>query len=388
MQKSMHGFVFLFLSYLSKSYLSKVIVLCMPEEIPIKLSHKEFLKTNRDYERSAKVVNLHYVKDNEPGIKRIKRGKGYRYVLDEKPLKEKKEIARIKKLAIPPAWEEVWICRLENGHIQATGLDLRKRKQYRYHQVWNWLRHETKFHRLYEFGKALPKLREKIESDISTGELSQERIIAIVLKLMEHTYIRVGNQEYEKMNGSYGLTTLKNKHVTISGDKLLFSFTGKKGIRHNISLKNKKLAKAVKQCKEIPGKELFQYYESDGTRKSIDSGMVNQYIKEASGTDFSAKDFRTWAGSLHALNAFKSMEEPLTETDKKKNIIQMLDTVREKLGNTRTVCRKYYVHPRLINLYEENKLGGYLDQVAGPEETAPVTGLSAAEEILMTVLKA
>ena len=353
----------------------------------LRLTHKDFLQADKDYEEAAVAAHLLYVKDTEPGITRVKKGKGFAYYLQQKPVKAQKEINRIRKLAIPPAWLNVWICPVENGHVQATGLDLRKRKQYRYHEMWNRLRNETKFHRLYEFGKILPSLRLKLEKDLAIKELTQQKVLATVIGLMERTYIRVGSNEYEKQNGSYGLTTLKDKHVNISGDKMVFSFKGKKGIEQNISLKNKRLARMVKQCRDIPGKELFQYYDADGSRRPIDSGMVNHYIKEVSGYDCSAKDFRTWAGSLHALQAFRSLGEAVNATENKKNILSALDTVSKKLGNTRTVCRKYYVHPSLIKLYEENNLTGYLKELDKLEAPDNKSGLTAEEKVLMKILK-
>jgi DNA topoisomerase-1 len=318
-----------------------------------------------DYERAAADAHLRYVRDTQPGITRKKRGKHFAYFLGDKPVKDEAELNRIHALVIPPSWTDVWICPAKNGHIQATGLDLRKRKQYRYHSGWNTLRNETKFHRLLEFGKALPTLQEKMESDLRQKELTRDKVLATVLSLMERTYIRVGNNEYEKANGSYGLTTLKNKHVSVTGDKLVFSFTGKKGVHHDITLRNKRLANTVRQCRDIPGHELFQYYSEDGTRHSIDSGMVNQYIHDAVGTDFTAKDFRTWAGSLHALQAFCEIGAADSDSDCKKNVVAVLDTVSRKLGNSRTVCKKYYVHPGLIQLYEEGKL----EQIAKAEAT-------------------
>lgn len=353
----------------------------------IKLSHRQFLEADRDYQKTAFAARLHYVKVTDPGIHRVKKGKGFFYIFEGIRVKEKDQMERIGKLAIPPAWEDVWICSLENGHIQATGFDIKKRKQYRYHALWNFLRNETKFHRLYEFGKLLPAMRMKMEKDISSPELTQDKVLATVLSLMERTYIRVGNIGYEKANGSYGLTTLKDKHVQIGGDKMVFSFKGKKGIHHTITLKNKKLARTVKECRDIPGKELFQYYDTDGNRKPVDSGMVNNYIKEATGMDFTTKDFRTWAGSVHALHALSSMGEAITETEKKKNIVLMLDTVSSKLGNTRTVCKKYYVHPGLIKLYEENKLMKYLHEPDEMEAGDHKSGLAAEEDILLRVLK-
>ncbi len=357
-------------------------------EATLALSHQEFLAADRDPIQAAEAAHLVYVTDSRPGISRLKKGKGFTYVLGGKTVKDAGVIQRIRGLVIPPAWTSVWICPESNGHIQATGLDLRNRKQYRYHPQWNSLRNETKFHRLYEFGKALPVLREKIESDFRSRELTREKVLATVLSLMERTYIRVGSNEYEKANGSYGLTTLKNKHVSITGDTLVFSFTGKKGIHHDIALHNKRLARAVSRCREIPGRELFQYYDHEGDRHPIDSGMVNAYIHEAMGTDFTAKDLRTWAGSLHALRAFRCIGEASGITECKKNIVAALDMVSKKLGNSRAVCKKYYVHPGLLRLYEENKLVRYLDELdltesAGGEKTA----LTAEEEVLMKILR-
>jgi DNA topoisomerase-1 len=357
------------------------------EETVIQLSHQEFLKVDRNYEKAAAVAKLIYVRDSVPGIQRIRSGKSFTYIFDSKPLEGEEQLQRIRKLAIPPAWENVWICPLDNGHIQATGIDLRKRKQYRYHALWNALRNETKFHRLLEFGKQLPKLRLKIEQDFAKKELSLEKVLATLISVMERTYIRIGNNGYEKLYGSYGLTTLKDKHVEVSGDNIHFTFKGKKGIEHKISLRNKKLAKAVKDCRDIPGKELFQYYDEEGKKRTVDSGAVNNYIQSATGYDFTAKDFRTWAGSLHALQAFRSLGEAMTQTEKKRNINSVLDTVSKKLGNTRTVCRKYYVHPGLVKLYEEDKLSKYLKELDKIEEPDNRSSLTAEEETLMRILK-
>ena len=340
------------------------------------LSHKDILKLDKDYTQAAKMADLVYVNDKEKGISRTKKGTGFSYYDGEKLVDDEKTLERIKKLAIPPAWTAVWICKKESGHIQATGIDAKGRKQYRYHPQWEVLRNETKFHRLYEFGKALPSLRSKMETDMREKELGRDKVLATVLSLMERTYIRVGNNEYEKANGSYGLTTLKNRHVAISGDKIVFSFPGKKGVRHDITLRNKRLARTVSLCKEIPGAELFQYYAEDGNRHGIDSGMVNQYIKDATGMDFTAKDFRTWAGTLHALRAFASLGEACSEAECKKNVVAVLDAVSRELGNTRTVCKKYYVHPGLVQLYEESKLNKYLTDAEGTEE-----------EVLMKILE-
>jgi DNA topoisomerase-1 len=351
------------------------------------LSHREFLKLDKDYSKAALAADLKYVSDTIAGISRLRKGTGFAYLLDGKPVKDKTVLERIRKLAIPPAWTSVWICTSENGHIQATGVDGRGRKQYRYHPQWHELRNETKFHRMYEFGKLLPSLRLQLEEDLARKGLSEEKVIATVISLMERTYIRIGNNDYEKLYGSYGLTTLKDKHVKIEGDKMHFSFRGKKGIDHNISLKNRRLARAVQACRELPGKELFQYLDESGTRKSIDSGKVNAYIKAATGGDFSAKDFRTWAGTLSALRALKGLAAAATETDLKKNVVQALEEVSKKLGNTRTVCKKYYVHPGIIRLYEEQGLDKYLKELDAIEQPDDLTGLTSEERVLMKILK-
>jgi DNA topoisomerase-1 len=359
----------------------------MMDEPVLTLTHAELLRADKDYEKAANAVNLVYVRDNMPGILRFRKGKGFTYLFEGQTLKDRHELKRIRKLAIPPAWTEVWICPLDNGHIQATGFDLRKRKQYRYHSLWAHVRSETKFHRLYEFGKLLPRLRAQLEEDLQIRELNQEKVLATVISLMERTYIRIGNSNYEKLYGSYGLTTLKGKHVSVNGAHIRFTFRGKKGIQHEITLKNKKLARMVEQCRDIPGKELFQYYDEDGNRKIIESGMVNEYIKKSTGKDFSAKDFRTWAGSVHALETLHSMEDTDSDSERKKNIVAVLDSVSKKLGNSRAICKKYYVHPGLLRLYEENAISRYtrsLDQVENQEES---NGLTSAEKVLLKILK-
>jgi DNA topoisomerase I len=350
------------------------------------LSHKEFLRIDKDYSRAAKVADLVYVSDKDAGIKRAKKGKGFVYLMNGKAVKDKALLERIRKLAIPPAWTDVWICTDENGHLQATGFDVRGRKQYRYHPQWQLLRNETKFHRLFEFGKLLPTMRLRLEEDLAKKELCEEKVIATVISLMERTYIRIGNDDYAKLYGSYGLTTLKDNHVKIKGDTVVFSFKGKKGIYHNITLRHRKLARMVEKCRDIPGKELFQYYDANGQRKAIESGSVNRYIKSATGGDFSAKDFRTWAGTLNALRAFKAVGSAETQTDCKKNINSVIDEVSEKLGNTRSVCKKYYIHPGLIRLYEDKNLEKYLSELDGIEKPDHLTGLTTEERVLMKIL--
>lgn len=340
-----------------------------------------------DVKKCAKAAHLIYVSDTKPGINRIRKGKGFVYVYDDKKVTDREIIERIKHLVIPPAWKNVWICSIENGHIQATGLDIKNRKQYRYHTQWNELRNQTKFSRLLLFGEKLPLLRLQLEKDLSRKELCFEKILATVISVMERTYIRIGNSEYEKTNGSYGLTTMKDQHVKFQGDSIQFSFIGKKGIAHKINLSNRKLAKIVKQSREIPGKELFQYYDEQGVSHPIDSGMVNKYIKEITGEDFTAKDFRTWAGTLNALKIFKELGQAETQTEIKKKIVEALEFVSKKLGNTRTVCKKYYVHPLIIDLFEKQTLSSYLADLDKIEKDDELTGWTKSEAVLMKILR-
>lgn len=354
----------------------------------VKLSKKKIKSIGSDPKKTAKAINLIYVNDTEPGIERIKNGEKFNYVYNGEKLKDDEELLRIKHLVLPPAWSNVWICPKNNGHLQATGLDVKGRKQYRYHADWNKFRNHTKYYRLLDFGKVLPAIRLQLEKDLSLPTLGQEKVLAAVVSLMERTNIRVGNNMYEKLYGSYGLTTLKDKHVKIDGAQLKFSFKGKKGVFHDIDLKNRKLSKIVKQCRDIPGKELFQYFDENGERHSIDSGMVNDYIKKISGgTEFTAKDFRTWAGSVQALLALKSIGCCETVTETKKRIVEALDTVSQHLGNTRTVCKKYYVHPLILTLYESGALEKYTAELDQIEKDDNKTDLTPEEKVVMKILE-
>lgn len=355
----------------------------LAEEIR-KLPKRKIRSIVNDPEKTAGAVNLMYVHDSRDGIRRIKKGKGFTYISGNKHVNDKITLERIKKLVIPPAWESVWICDLPNGHLQATGIDVKNRKQYKYHTLWNSLRNHTKYHRLLDFGKSLSAIRKQLDKDLSLPGLPQEKVLALVVSLMEKTSIRIGNNFYEKLYGSFGLTTLKDKHVEITGNQVKFIFKGKKGVEHEINLKSKKLSGLVRKCRDIPGKELFQYYDDSGMRRPIDSGMVNEYIKQLSGSDFSAKDFRTWAGTLHAFLALKESSGFETESECKKNIVEMLDRVSTHLGNTRTVCKKYYVHPVLISLYENNTLEKYLTDSGHIPDT---TGLTPDEETVIKILE-
>jgi DNA topoisomerase-1 len=356
-------------------------------EVLTSLSHQEILKIDRDYEKVAEKIDLVYLNDSAPGIVRIKKGSGFTYKTPSRKPVSKTDLERIRKLVIPPAWTKVWICTDANGHIQATGIDVRGRKQYKYHPLWTAARSETKFHRLYEFGKVLPTLRLKIEEDLSKKTLNHDKVIATVLSLMERTYIRIGGEDYEKLYGSHGMTTLKDKHVEVDGSNIRFTFSGKKGKIHEITLKNPRLARVVKQCRDIPGKELFQYYDENGDRRAVDSGEVNAYIKEATKANFTAKDFRTWAGSLNLLRALKTVGNAASDAEKKKNLVAAIDEVSRKLGNTRTVCRKYYIHPKLIELYEQDGLQKYIKELDDIELPDRQTDLTSDEKILLKILK-
>ncbi len=355
----------------------------LAEEI-IKLPKRTMRSIVNDPEKSAGAVNLVYVHDSQDGIRRMRKGKGFFYMSGDKKVGDKATLQRIKSLVIPPAWEDVWICSLHNGHLQATGLDIKKRKQYKYHPLWNSLRNHTKYYRLLDFGRSLPAIRQQLDKDLALPGLPVEKVLALVVSLMEKTSIRIGNNFYEKLYGSFGLTTLKDKHVVIKGNQLQFVFKGKKGVEHDISLRSKKLSALVKQCRDIPGKELFQYYDESGTRRPIDSGMVNEYVKKLSGADFSAKDFRTWTGTLQAFLALKECIAFETEAECKKKIVEVLDAVARQLGNTRTVCKKYYVHPVLISLYENKTLEKYLDTNANETDGS---GLTSDEQTIIKILE-
>jgi DNA topoisomerase-1 len=345
-----------------------------------KLSHAKLIQAKKDPRKAAEAAKLKYVTGNGEGITRVGKDKQFTYFYKGKQVRDPKQLERIKKLVIPPAWTNVWICPSANGHIQVTGNDVKGRKQYRYHPDWNELRNETKFHHLYEFGKLLPSLRKRIRKDIGQKELTQQKVLATAIDLMEKTYIRIGSESYEKENGSYGLTTLKDRHIAIKNDKLELSFKGKKGVEHKIDLKDRRLARIVKECRDVPGKTLFQYYEGKN-RKAIDSGMLNSYIRESTAPGFSAKDIRTWAGSVQALEYFVGKESE-EEEHAKRTVPSMLDWVSKKLGNTRNVCKKYYVHPSILDLCEQKQ-----DLPKVVEGKNGESGFSKSEQLLMCILK-
>lgn len=336
-----------------------------------------------DARKQLKPLGLVYVCGDEPGITRKRVGKNFTYSFRGKPVRNAETLQRIRKLVIPPAWENVWICANENGHLQATGYDVRGRKQYRYHAAWSAARNETKFHRLSGFGASLEKIRERVQHDLALKGLPLDKVLATVITLMELTGIRIGSNEYEKLYGSYGLTTMKDQHVQLSGTQIKFAFKGKKGVRHTITVRNARLAKIVKQCRDIPGKELFQYYDENGKRHTIDSGMVNHYLKEITGEDFTSKDFRTWVGTFCAFVSFKKIAQENLPASVKDTVVSVLDEVAQQLGNTRAVCKKYYVHPVLIELFEKQEFGHYL----APKKPKAVRGLNDDEQLLLHVLE-
>ena len=306
---------------------------------------------------SAKAAGLRYVSDDSPGISRRKAGKAFAYVDPAgKAVKDDETHGRIKSLAIPPAWTDVWICPDPRGHIQAVGRDQRGRKQYRYHPRWRKVRDETKYEKMIAFVRALPAIRRRVKKDLALPGLPREKVLAAVVRLLETTLIRVGNDEYASQNNSYGLTTLRDHHAKISGGTLRFRFRGKSGIRHEIDLDDPRLAKIVRKCQELPGEELLQYVDDDGRVRDIGSGDVNEYLREISGRDFTAKDFRTWAGTVLAARALQEFTEVDSQAQAKKNVVAAIERVAEKLGNTRTVCRKCYVHPAVIDSYMDGSL--------------------------------
>lgn len=316
----------------------------------------------------AEAAGLAYVSDLDPGIRRRKSGKGFSYWLpDGKPLKDKAEIARIKSLAIPPAYTEVWICPDPDGHIQATGRDDKGRKQYRYHAKWREWRDGHKYARMAAFGRALPKLRARVEADLRKPGLHRDKVLATVVRLLERTLIRVGNDEYAKQNKSYGLTTLRKKHIAVEGTEVGFRFKGKSGVLHETHLRDRRLAKIVKDVQELPGQRLFKYVDAEGETHDVESADVNAYLREALEGDFTAKDFRTWAGTVAAARAL--IEEPVPEsaTAAKKALAACVKGVARRLGNTPAVCRSSYIHPKVMESFAAGALGDAFRDADEPE---------------------
>ncbi len=337
---------------------------------------------------SAKAAGLRYVTDEMPGIRRKRAGKGFTYQgPDGQTIRDPRELARFKALGIPPAWTDVWICPNPRGHLQATGRDARGRKQYRYHPRWREVRDGTKYERMLAFGQALPHIRRRAEEDLKLPGLPRRKVLATVVRLLEKTLIRVGNEEYARTNKSFGLTTMRNRHVRVEGSTLRFSFQGKSGIRHEVEVADHRLARIVQSSLELPGQELFQYIDDDGQPQTIDSGDVNEYLREISGAEFTAKDFRTWAGTVLAAMALQEFEAFDSEAQAKKNVVRAIENVAETLGNTPSVCRKCYVHPIVIDAYLDGSMLETLKERAEEELAESLGELNPEEAAVMTLLR-
>jgi len=330
---------------------------------------------------SAKAAGLLYTSDDRPGIRRVGRAPAFRYLHSNGRPIRKEELARIRALVIPPAWKDVWICAEPRGHLQATGRDARGRKQYRYHAKWRVVRDETKYDRLIGFAETLPKIRRRTAADLATLHLSREKVLALVVQLLEKTLIRVGNDEYAKENQSFGLTTMRDTHVEVSATRIRFSFRGKSGVPHEIDLNDRRLARAVRAVREIPGYELFQFYDEDGKRQGIESSDVNAYLKEISGEEYTSKDFRTWAGTVLTTQFLRQFDHYESEAEAKSNILRAVEMVAKRLGNTKAVCRKCYIHPAMLDAY----LDGSMLKPAPPARRKK--GLSEGEAAVLSLLR-
>lgn len=340
-----------------------------------------------DAPAAAEQAGLVYVSDEEPGIRRRKSGKGFSFRNpDGSAVKDKETLARIKSLAIPPAYTDVWICADPKGHIQATGRDDRGRKQYRYHPRWREVRDSTKYERMLDFGKALPSIRERISADMGKRGLPREKVLATVVHLLENTLIRVGNATYSKENKSFGLTTLQDRHVEVDGGKMRFQFKGKSGKTWNLQVKDRRIARIVKSCQDVPGQHLFQYLDDEGQRHGVTSQDVNDYLREISGQDFSAKDFRTWAGTVLAAIALTEFESFDTKAAAKRNLRDAIERVSSRLGNTPAICRKCYIHPQVLDCYLEGDLVNQLKDQIEEDLRTELDALKPEEAAVMAFL--
>ena len=340
-----------------------------------------------DPEASAREARLSYVSDSEPGIRRIKVGHGFGYrSFDGARVDDPRTLDRITALAIPPAWTDVWISPAANGHLQATGRDVRGRKQYRYHQRWSASRDEAKYSSLIAFAEALPKLRERIAQDLRRRDLSRDRVLASIIWLLDNTMIRVGNATYARDNQSFGLTTLRQRHVEIVGSRVRFAFKGKSGKQWKLDLVDRRIVRTVRQVQELPGQQLFQYLDEHGQRCSVSSQDVNDYLREATGADFTSKHFRTWGGTKAALSLFAGIPVPETKRQARIALNGLIDAVAQQLGNTRTVCRKCYIHPEVIEGWENGTLEA---EVAAARKSfrKPANGLDEQETLVLKWLR-
>jgi DNA topoisomerase-1 len=335
---------------------------------------------------SASEAQLTYVTDSKPGISRVAAGRSFRYYDAQGQLvRDPATLARIRSLVIPPAWKNVWICASSKGHLQATGRDARGRKQYRYHPLYRQVREEAKYGKMIAFGKLLPRVRRRVRRDLKLSGLPADKVLATVVRLMDIAQIRVGNEEYARENHSYGLTTMRNHHVRVNGSKLHFQFKGKSGKVHAIDLEDRQLAKIVKRSKDLPGYELFQYLDEKGENVAVESDMVNRYLREITGTEITAKDFRTWHGTVSAAAELKLCGAASSDTETKRNVVAALKTVAGLLGNRPATCRKHYVHPAVLEFYESGKLDRYMNNGFSPKSPS---GLYPVERCVLKLLEA
>jgi len=339
-----------------------------------------------DSAEAAEEAGLQYVNDDRPGYSRKAKGKNFEYLDTEgKTIRHEQRLLRIKRLAIPPAWTDVWICPSPNGHVQATGRDARGRKQYRYHERWREVRDENKFGRLGQFAKALPSLRRRVTQDLKLPGLPRQKVLATIVRLLERTFIRIGNEEYARENNSFGLTTLKNRHVKVKGAQVVFRFRGKSGRPHEVDVTDRRLAKVIAKCQDLPGQDLFQYLEENGEARDVTSQDVNEYLRQIAGEDFTAKDFRTWGGTVLAALALSKQEEFETKKQATSNIKTAFGAVAELLGNTPAVCRKCYVHPVIVEAYlKRTRVAG----LNGNTKSLAPPNLRAAERAVLKFLHA
>ena len=339
-----------------------------------------------DPHEAVKLAKLRYVSESHLSISRKKVGRGFAYYQKEEKISDTKTLERIKSLVIPPAWKNVRITHLPNGHLQVVGRDEKERKQYMYHPTWSKIRNQTKFFKMSAFGKMLPKIRKQVDKDLNLEGMPKRKVLALVIRLMEETHIRVGNHYYAKNNKTYGLSTFRTKHVKTFKGGLRFEFIGKKGKEHSITVEDSKLVDLINQCEEIPGWELFKFYNENGEKQSIDSGMINEYIHEISGNIYSAKDFRTWSATKIFFETLHEIGYTEDEKDNKKNILTAFDAAAEGLGNTRAVCRSYYVHPKIIETYETGEIIPYFNKVK--EDIKPeYTQLSETEKAIHKLIR-
>ena len=340
-------------------------------------------------EAVAEEAGLRYVSDEQPGYTRKRKGDDFEYFDTEgKRIRDEMRLLRLKRLAIPPAYTDVWICPSPNGHLQATGRDARGRKQYRYHERWREVRDENKYDRMVVFGKALPQIRRRINRDLRRRGLPREKVLATVVQLLERTFIRIGNEEYAKENKSFGLTTMRNRHVDVTATKLKFSFRGKSGVRHEVDISDRRLAKIIRELQDLPGQDIFQYVDEEGQVRDIDSQDVNDYLREITGEDFTAKDFRTWAGTVLTAMALNAQEAFQNKTQAKKNIKDAISAVAKILGNTPAICRKCYVHPAVLETYLDGEMIEGLKQKTEETLERKVGDLKSEEAAVLSFLRA